>query len=552
MLVTCWIGLYTDMPPRRYDNRTPEIREERCGEAPPSSPPSPPPQSLSSHEQMLAGMNQFFALFTGHDVELGHKAKPEAVYERFRKMGPKDFSGTIDPMVDALLWWEGTSLSVDPNTLSWEGFKEVFYSKYFTEDIHSKLTREFMTLRQDDRSVAKFVREFDRGCHFVPLIDNNPKEKLRHFIDGLRPILRRDVRVADPKEFIEAVTRALRAEQDQRDSEVDRQGKGPYLVPHQQPQQHNKGKFIEPSEVKVLQPQMRVAPNPNDYPCGATGHMIRDCPQNKQPIPGRVFMMQAGEADPDTTLIIGRIIIAGEATKALLDSGATHSFISDIFVSYLDIKPARLDVSYSVIIPSGEELLTTCVVRDLGLELQGHTVQANLIVLPMPESNIILGMDWLMANRVIIDFQRRSVLIRPIGMEQFAFEPGRCQQFLRMISCMQARKLLLIGCQAFLVSIIATPVVGSPSLEEVEVVTEFPNIFPDDIIGIPPEQEVEYGGGMSSAKAALESDTKVLAFELHLLATKHQFNRHILPTALYSYVPFSVYAMFYIDLSIGI
>ncbi|KAG6518459.1 hypothetical protein ZIOFF_021934 [Zingiber officinale] len=31
-----------------------------------------------------------------------------------------------------------------------------------------------------------------------------------------------------------------------------------------------------------------------------------------------------------------------------------------------------------------------------------------------------------------------------------------------------------------------------------------------------------YGGGMSSAKAALESDTKVLAFELHLLATKHQ------------------------------
>ncbi|KAG6468722.1 hypothetical protein ZIOFF_073415 [Zingiber officinale] len=31
-----------------------------------------------------------------------------------------------------------------------------------------------------------------------------------------------------------------------------------------------------------------------------------------------------------------------------------------------------------------------------------------------------------------------------------------------------------------------------------------------------------YEGGMSSAKVALESDTKVLAFELHLLATKHQ------------------------------
>ncbi|XP_042400845.1 enoyl-[acyl-carrier-protein] reductase [NADH] 1, chloroplastic-like [Zingiber officinale] len=37
-----------------------------------------------------------------------------------------------------------------------------------------------------------------------------------------------------------------------------------------------------------------------------------------------------------------------------------------------------------------------------------------------------------------------------------------------------------------------------------------------------------YGGGMSSAKAALESDTKVLAFELHLLATKHQVPSRVL------------------------
>ena len=70
----------------------------------------------------------------------------------------------------------------------------MFYSKYFTEEVRSQLTREFMILRQGDRSVAEFVTRFERGCHFVPMIAENAREKLRHFLEGLRSILRCDTR----------------------------------------------------------------------------------------------------------------------------------------------------------------------------------------------------------------------------------------------------------------------------------------------------------------------------------------------------------------------
>ncbi|XP_073153162.1 uncharacterized protein [Henckelia pumila] len=115
--------------------------------------------------------------------------------------------------------------------------------------------------------------------------------------------------------------------------------------------------------------------------------------------------MQAEEADPDTTLITGIILVAGVATKTLLDSGATHSFISEAFMLKWGIQREELLVGFSVIIPSGEELTTKSLVRSLELLLQGQTVVADLIVLHMPEFDLILGMDWMVKNAVVIDFQ---------------------------------------------------------------------------------------------------------------------------------------------------
>ncbi|XP_073030658.1 uncharacterized protein [Primulina eburnea] len=132
---------------------------------------------------------------------------------------------------DARLWWESASVAVNLETLTWEGFKEVFYSKYFTDEVHSRLTREFMTLRQGDCIVVEFVKNFEHECHFMPpLIANDAREKKRHFLDGLWQILHRDVCVAGPTTYDVVVARALAAEQDQKDIENDRQDKRPYQV----------------------------------------------------------------------------------------------------------------------------------------------------------------------------------------------------------------------------------------------------------------------------------------------------------------------------------
>ncbi|XP_073300517.1 uncharacterized protein [Primulina huaijiensis] len=197
------------------------------------------------------------------------------------------------------------------------------------------------------------------------------------------------------------------------------------------------------------------------FKCGASEHMLKDCPQWRQPTQGRVFAMHAEEANPDTTLLTRNIFIKRVATNALLNSGATHSFISETFADYLGVKSIGLDMIYSMTVPPWEELSATSVVNDIYLELQGHLFYADLIVLPMLEFDVILGIGWLMKNGVLIDFQKRSRLVH-----------NECQEFFAII--------------------ISAPDVPNPSIADVPVIRDFPDVFSDNVTRLPPQREVEF------------------------------------------------------------
>ncbi|XP_075479381.1 uncharacterized protein LOC142520262 [Primulina tabacum] len=256
---------------------------------------------------------------------------------------------------------EGAEQGVNLTTLTWVRFKDIFYEKYFTGYFRGLLKKEFMSFRQRDTSMAEFVRKFDRGCHFVPLIARDATEKLRHLLDGLRPTIRRDV----------MLMRLRKRQQNQHKSQpIKRQFTGPLEA---QGRQKPQGQFKKPRHQKPPQNSEK-------------DHKAADCPRDKGHIIGRAYVMHAevAEAEPDTTLIT--------------DSGATHSFISETFVKRLKIIPEDLDLEFKVFILSGEKMVTTSTVRNLELRLLKNAVQADLIVLPMPEFNIILGMDWLYLN----------------------------------------------------------------------------------------------------------------------------------------------------------
>ncbi|XP_075521463.1 uncharacterized protein LOC142554682 [Primulina tabacum] len=133
--------------------------------------------------------------------------------------------------------------AVDVATLTWAKFREMFFGKYFPADVRGHLMREFMSLQQGDLSVVEFIRKFDKGCHFVPMIAGDASQKHRHFLDGLRPTLRQDVMLMRPAGYDEATACAFQADQALRDIDHEMHRKRQQAQSGSQP---HKRQFIGP------------------------------------------------------------------------------------------------------------------------------------------------------------------------------------------------------------------------------------------------------------------------------------------------------------------
>ncbi|XP_073307121.1 uncharacterized protein [Primulina huaijiensis] len=370
------------MPPRRAASTDRQEDTSGGGRGPPPPPPPPPGDAAT---RVLEGIARIM-----EQVQQAPRPKTD-IYEKFRRLNPKKFGGTTDLCGGGLDSILGATLSV-LGYKGWRPVQEIFFNKHFPPDVGCRLTREFTSLRQGDSSVAEFIRKLYRGCHFVPLIARDAAQK------ALRDI---DFKMQSKRHQTQASTQPQK-----------KQYSGPL---RQQGQQKTQGHFKRPGQQRP--PQAQGAPKPERGPpckqcnklhygkcmwgtfrcfiCKEEGHKAADCPRNQGPTTSRAYVMHAEEveAEPDSTLITDRIYISGVATYALLDSGATHSFISESFVKRLGIIPEAMDLGFRVSIPSEDQIFTSQIVKRLELRLQKNAVQADLIVLPLPEFDIILGMD---------------------------------------------------------------------------------------------------------------------------------------------------------------
>ena len=99
-------------------------------------------------------------------------------------------------------------------------------------------------------------------------------------------------------------------------------------------------------------------------------------------------------------------------------------------------------------------------------------------------------MDWLSKHRAIIDCDKKKIVLRCSDQSEVIVHGVRCGPMSNVISAMQARRLLRKGCEAFLPLVLDSKR-SQIEFENILVMKDFSDAFPEELPGIPPEREVD-------------------------------------------------------------
>ncbi|KAL5549395.1 hypothetical protein UlMin_004626 [Ulmus minor] len=424
----------------------------------------------------------------------------EPLYERFRKQHPPVFEGSSNPLIaeewlrsiedifnfmrlndhervlcaiymlrkDARFWWDVVKQTLNAEALVWEEFKAVFNHKYFHPAVLQGKVEEFNNLRQGNLSVTEAIKRFDQLARLVPHLVTNERERVRRMMHMFHPGIATIADAGDhgPQTVAECIDRALRAEfrekENLREQASNSQPNNNYARNNNR-YQNNRGRDNN---------QGRSGPNRYDKRKGnpAGGSNSNQNKKNKPNNQGFTYpacpkcgKLHPGQCRLGTTLCYtcGKEGHYSRNCPRNTGSGA---------------QPGNNNSQLLIEGPSPGTNARVFTMTKQEAEAEPSTVvSGQLIVASIPAY-------------VLID----SVIFEPMGEEKFKFVGKPKKSGTPIISALKAKKMLSNGCMGYLAHIVDTTIDAILKPEDVHVVRNFLEVFPEDLPGLPPDREIEF------------------------------------------------------------
>ncbi|GJZ98099.1 putative reverse transcriptase domain-containing protein [Tanacetum coccineum] len=197
------------------------------------------------------------------------------------------------------------------------------------------------------------------------------------------------------------------------------------------------------------------------HACGEKGHYANQCQKTtNNNAQGRAYMLRDRNAHQDPNVVTGMFLLNQHLARVLFDPGADKSFVSISLASMLNIPPITIDTFYDIEMADRNLVSTNTIIQGRTLTLLNQPFEIDLMLIKLGSFDIVIGMDWLSKyhSRIICDEKVVHILINGETL---------------IILVMEKKS-------------------DEKRLEDIPVVREFPEVFLEDLPGLPPVRQVEF------------------------------------------------------------
>ncbi|GJX99949.1 putative reverse transcriptase domain-containing protein [Tanacetum coccineum] len=443
---------------------------------------------------------------------------------------------TCTLLASALTWWNSHVMTVTHDvaySMTWVNLKKKMTDKYCPRNEMKKLEAELWNLKVIGTDVVKYNQRFQELALLCVRMFPEEADKIERYVGGLPDMIHGNIVASKPKTMQEAIEMATelmdkrvstmaerqaenkrkfentsRNNQNQQQQQNKRQNTGraytagsgdkkPYggsrpLCPkcnyhHEGPcapkcYKCNKYGHIA-RDCRGMgnannfnnQKGTRSGQKPTCFECGVQGHFKKECPRMKNNkgnrgnqagndrAPAKVYVVGNAGANPDN-VVAGTFLLNNRYAYILFDTGADRSFVSTAFSTQIDITPSTLDHYYDVELADGRIIGLNTILKGCTLNFLNHQFNVNLMPVELGSFDAIIGMDWLAKYQAVI-------------------------------VCAEKIKYMEKGFPIFLAHVTTKEVEDKSEkkrLEDVPIVQDFPEVFPEDLPGLPPTRQVEF------------------------------------------------------------
>nr|GFB34057.1 hypothetical protein [Tanacetum cinerariifolium] len=510
-----------------------------------------------------------------HNSETGvrrtKRATRECTYTDFLKCQPLPFKGT-----------EGVTVGHEAAYgMSWKTLMKMMTDKYCPRNEIRKLEMELWELKVMGTDLASYTQCFQELALLCGRMFFEEAEKIEKYVGGLPDMIHGSVVASKPKtmqEAIEIATELMDKKSQQRQQSNKRQNTDRvYTASSGEKKQyggskplcakcnyHHNGpcapKCHNCNKIGHLARNCRITANTNNannqrgtgsgqksgyHECEVQGHLRRECPKMKNNnnhgnqgrrnnALARVYAVGRAGTDPDANVVTSTFLLNNRYASILFDTGVDRSFVSTTFSTQINIMPSTLDHCYDVELADGRIIGLNTILRGCTLNLLNHPFNIDLMPVELGSFDAIIGMDWLAKYQAIIVCAEKIVRV-PWGNETLIIHGDGSNRGnatrLSIISYTKTEKYVKKGFPIFLAHITTKEVedkLEKKRLEDVPIVRDFPEVFLEDLPGLPLIRPVEFQidlvpGAAPVAQAPYQlapSEMKELAEQLKELSDK--------------------------------